>query len=444
MKKISIILFTCLFICNNSYADHKGWPHGKKWAYNCAKTTDCNIVIENILEQPKLFIGKSVINGGNKVKNIAEKGDPIKPIKMVGIWKENWKGSKIFVDEGEGYKCERGDERFLKWSEIFDNIIYAPAIDDGNEIFLNKKFEEEVAEGEKFFRPWRHSWRISCLIQSGKFENLKKSLVEGAQGKWFKVLQSDPFLYKSGKYTDFQAYGNSLNWFYPTIIPLLEAHILLQQKKIYSDEEFKIVHSWLKKRVWALEQGPMDGLVSSAWKWKHFFEPGNHETINKKVAYMLWGIADQNETYFTASLNGFEDFYNTMRKKNGTFKNEHKKGDGQNYGLQSGNFVGQNMIVMAIILEHQGIDVRKKYPKIEKFVKWASKNYKEADKLNFGGGNNNLRFLSDDPLKKNTLGWMYLWGKEYGTDYIKLDDYPHETRTMMTYGVYNSTEITVE
>ena len=97
MKKISIILFTCLFICNNSYADHKGWPHGKKWAYNCAKTTDCNIVIENILEQPKLFIGKSVINGGNKVKNIAEKGDPIKPIKMVGIWKENWKGSKIFV-----------------------------------------------------------------------------------------------------------------------------------------------------------------------------------------------------------------------------------------------------------------------------------------------------------------------------------------------------------
>ena len=131
MKKISIILFTCLFICNNSYADHKGWPHGKKWAYNCAKTTDCNIVIENILEQPKLFIGKSVINGGNKVKNIAEKGDPIKPIKMTGIWKENWKGSETFVDEGEGYKCERGDERFLKWSEIFDNIIYAPAIDDG-------------------------------------------------------------------------------------------------------------------------------------------------------------------------------------------------------------------------------------------------------------------------------------------------------------------------
>jgi hypothetical protein len=76
MKKNLIILFVSIFICVNSYADHKGWPHGKKWAYNCAKTTDCNIIIENILEQPKLFIGKSVINGNNKVKNIAEKGKP--------------------------------------------------------------------------------------------------------------------------------------------------------------------------------------------------------------------------------------------------------------------------------------------------------------------------------------------------------------------------------
>jgi len=49
-----------------------------------------------------------------------------------------------------------------------------------------------------------------------------------------------------------------------------------------------------------------------------------------------------------------------------------------NYGLQSGNFVGQNMIVMSVKLQHQGIDVKKKYPKIEKFVQWASENYKDA------------------------------------------------------------------
>ena len=76
-----------------------------------------------------------------------------------------------------------------------------------------------------------------------------------------------------------------------------------------------MVHSWLEKRVWVLEQGPLDGLVSSAFKWNNLFEPANHESINKKVAYMLWGVADQNEVYFTAAINGFEDFYKTMRKK---------------------------------------------------------------------------------------------------------------------------------
>jgi hypothetical protein len=36
---------------------------------------------------------------------------------------------------------------------------------------------------------------------------------------------------------------------------------------------------------------------------------------------------------------------------------------------------------------------------------------------------------------------MHLWGKEFGTDYIKLDDYPFETRTMLTYGIFDTTDI---
>ena len=440
MKKILVILVLGLLLSSNAYTDHKGWPHGKKWAYNCAKTTECNIIIDNINEQPKLFIGKSINSASNKAINIADKGKSIKPNKMVGIWGEDWKGSEHFIDR-ERWGCDGGDScSNLQWSDSLDGMIYAPAIDDGNEIFLNKQFKNEVADGGDI-QPWRHSFIISYLLQTNNLKNLKKGLIDGAKGKWLKVLQSDPFLYKSGKYTDFQAYGNSLNYFYPTIIPLLEAHIVLQQKNMYTEEEFKKVHSWLEKRVWVLEQGPLDGLVSSAFKWDNFFEPANHESINKKVAYMLWGVPDQNEVYFTAALNGFEDFYNTMREKNGTVKNEHRKGEGANYGLQSGNFVGQNMIVMSVILQHQGIDVKKKYPKIEKFVQWASENYKDAKKLDFGGGNNDLRFLSDDPFKKNTLGWMHLWDKEFGTDYIKLNDYPSETRTMLTYGIFDTTDI---
>tara|TARA_B100000767_G_scaffold206483_1_gene193423 strand:+ start:179 stop:1522 length:1344 start_codon:yes stop_codon:yes gene_type:complete len=447
MKKILGIVVLGLLLSTNANTDHKGWPHGKKWAYNCANTTDCNVVIENLDKQPKLFIGKSVNSSSNKPINIADKGKPIKPKNMVGIWGKGWKSSDKYGEEGL-FGCGRDSCLKLQWNEILDSMIYAPAINDGNEIYLNEKFKKEITgaggDSEKYFKPFRHALVISNLLQLGNLESLKKGLIEGAKGKWLNELQPDTFLYQSDEHTDFQAYGNSLNWFYPTIMPLLEAHIVLQQNNIYTDEEFKMVHSWLEKRVWVLEQGPLDGLVSSAFKWNNFFEPANHESINKKVAYMLWGVADQNEVYFTAAINGFEDFYKTMRKKNGTFKNEHRKGDGANYGIQSGNVVGQSMIVMAIILKHQGIDVKKKYPKIEKFVQWASENYKKAKDLDFGGGNNDLRFLSDNPLKRNTAGWIYLWDKEFGTNYAKLNNFSPATKTMITYGITDASKITIE
>ena len=446
MKKIFILLFFVIF-SNNVNADHKGWPHGKKWAYNCANTTDCNVEIENLNKQPKLFIGKSANSSSNKPINIADKGKSVKPKKMIGIWGEGWKSSNTYSDQGL-FGCRKDSCLNLQWNEILDSMIYAPAINDGNEIFLNEKFKKEITgaggDSEKYFKPFRHALVISHLLQLGNFESLKQGLIEGAKGKWLSELQPDTFLYQSDEHTDFQAYGNSLNWFYPTIMPLLEAHIVLQQNNIYTDEEFKMVHSWLEKRVWVLEQGPLDGLVSSAFKWNNFFEPANHESINKKVAYMLWGVADQNEVYFTAAINGFEDFYKTMRKKNGTFKNEHRKGDGANYGIQSGNVVGQSMIVMAVILKHQGINVRKKYPKIEKFVQWASENYKKAKELDFGGGNNDLRFLSDNPLKRNTAGWIYLWDKEFGTNYAKLNNFSPKTKTMITYGIADASKIIIE
>ncbi|MDA9793997.1 hypothetical protein N9B70_02935 [Candidatus Pelagibacter sp.] len=447
MKKLLGIVVLSLLLSTNANTDHKGWPHGKKWAYNCANTTDCNVVIENLDKQPKLFIGKSVNSSSNKPINIADKGKSIKPKNMVGIWGKGWKSSDKYGEEGL-FGCGRDSCLKLQWNEILDSMIYAPAINDGNEIFLNEKFKKEITgaggDSEKYFKPFRHALVISNLLQLGNLESLKKGLIEGAKGKWLNELQPDTFLYQSDEHTDFQAYGNSLNWFYPTIMPLLEAHIVLQQNNIYTDEEFKMVHSWLEKRVWVLEQGPLDGLVSSAFKWNNFFEPANHESINKKVAYMLWGVADQNEVYFTAAINGFEDFYKTMRKKNGTFKNEHRKGDGANYGIQSGNVVGQSMIVMAIILKHQGIDVKKKYPKIEKFVQWASENYKKAKDLDFGGGNNDLRFLSDNPLKRNTAGWIYLWDKEFGTNYAKLNNFSPATKTMITYGIADASKITIE
>ena len=430
MKKIILILIVIVsfLLTSKAFTDHKGWPHGKKYAYECVKEGGCDIDITKLDKQPKLFIGKSKFDGSQKPINIAHKGKLIKPTKMIGIWGDFINNYAIYdvSDDCEGISCQG-----LKWSEYFDHTIYStPSGSDDELIWLNEEFKNEAKDGGEVGN-YRHSFPISHLIQNRKLNELKNGLVEGAKNNWLRILQADRFLYKSSSAKDFQGFGNTLNWFYPTITPLIEAHIVLQKNQVYSKEEFDLVHSWLEKRVWALEQGPMDGLLSSQWKWKHFFEPGNHETINKKVAYMLWGVADQNEVYFTAGLNGFKDFYKTMRRKNGTFKAEHRSGSGQNFGINSGNKVAQGMIIMSIILHHQGYDIQKEFPKINKLVAWCSKNYN--DPKDMGGDNNNMRFLSNNPNDYNTAGWMYLYDLVFDTSYAL--DFPTETSRMVMYAI---------
>lgn len=420
-----------------SYANASEWPTGKEYAYNCVETSSCDVIIKNLTEQPTLFIGKSTWNGTNAAINIAYKGNHT-PTIMAGVWGANWSVNNYSTL----YACNMGTCDNLQWGDYFDNIIYAPDIDTSNGeqmVILNQKNKElgyPVNGG--MYSPYRHAYDISHLLQSNNLENLKQGLITGAEGKWLKELQADVFIFKAEGKEDYQGFANSLNWFYPTIVPLIEAHIVLQRNNMYTPEEFNLVHNWLEKRVWVLEQGPMDGTISSRWNWQPFHEAGNHETIDKKIAYMLWGIADNNETYFTAGVNGFKDFYKTIRS-NGTFKGEHKKGDGGNYGISSGNEVGQGMVLMAIILHNQGIDVRKEYPKIEKFVQWASKNYKDLERTGLvthgNYSNSNLRFMGDDPQEHNTLGWMFLWDQVFETNYSKDFDVYEKVKSLITFGI---------
>ena len=433
-----LITLTLLCLMIYSYANASEWPTGKEYGYNCVKTSSCNVIIENLTEQPKLFIGKGTFDGSNKATNIAYKGNHT-PTIMAGVWGANW---TINNNYDPMYYCKMDACENLQWSDYFDDMLYAPSVstsDGAQMLILNpKNIELGYPVNGGMYSPYRHAYDISHLLQSNNLENLKQGLIEGAEGQWLKELQAGVFIYKSIDGESYQGFANSLNWFYPTIIPLIEAHIVLQRNNMYTPEEFNLVHNWLEKRVWVLEQGPMDGTISSRWNWQPFHEAGNHETIDKKIAYMLWGIADNNETYFTAGVNGFKDFYKTIRS-NGTFKGEHKKGDGGNYGISSGNEVGQGMVLMAIILHNQGIDVRKEYPKIEKFVQWASENYNDPKKtgltVNGTYGNTNVRFMTSDAMPQNTLGWMFLWDQVFETNYSKDFDVYEKVKSLITFGI---------
>ena len=110
MKKI-LFLIIIFLSTNNSYSDHKGWPHGKKYAYKCVKEGGCDIDITKLDKQPKLFIGKSKFDGSNKAINIAKKGKLIKPTKMIGIWGDfKNDSSKQNKDESEEQKSKNEEK----------------------------------------------------------------------------------------------------------------------------------------------------------------------------------------------------------------------------------------------------------------------------------------------------------------------------------------------
>ena len=69
------------------------------------------------------------------------------------------------------------------------------------------------------------------------------------------------------------------------------------------------------------------------------------------------------------------------------------------------------------------------------------KNYKNPEASGYGGGNNDLRFLSDDPLKRNTVGWMYLWNIAFGTNYTETNTFPSKARTMTVFGIADASNI---
>ena len=94
MKKIIFILIAICFFSSNTYADHKGWPHGKKWAYNCAKTTECNIIIENINS-----IWPTALTSAAVAKAKAKNHPAVAPLPQIPAGKDffqNWKRSKIY------------------------------------------------------------------------------------------------------------------------------------------------------------------------------------------------------------------------------------------------------------------------------------------------------------------------------------------------------------
>ncbi|SVB59523.1 uncharacterized protein METZ01_LOCUS212377, partial [marine metagenome] len=229
-----------------------------------------------------------------------------------------------------------------------------------------------------------------------------------------------------------------------TLVPMLEVHITLIREKAYSPEEYELVHNWLEKRVWLGEQGPAEGQLASAHRWIPDPGPPNHHKKNKVLGYLMWGIADQNSEYFTAGVRGVDTYHNVLRN-DGSIKTEHFYDEACQTGfgdhgcrsaLSLGNETGRFYTLAALLMHNQGIDVRKKYPKIEKNIEWTSKvavdptlakkwigNIFVAPRVGTGGETFSKEGIVMDWVRNNgaerkNLVHIYLWDKIFKTNYV--------------------------
>jgi len=334
------------------------WPSGIKYASDAS--ANAILYFDEAVKPERLYINSS----DRPPHNVAYEGNIETPTSLYGFWPEG--AYSIYSPyDGNDYR-----EKFV-FEEGIDEIV------DGND-HVQRGNDVENKEVFSFHLQKFHNGDKDSL------ETLKSMMMEWVNGPYWKAMIPDRELACttcSNEQPIWEGYNFSISSeLWNTLIPMLEVHITLIREETYSTNEYDLVHNWLEKRVWLAEQGPAEGQLAAAHRWIPDPGPPNHHKIRKSLGYLMWGVADQNSEYFTAGVRGVEQYYNVLRS-DGSITTEHFydkacqtgfNDHGCRNGLSLGNETGKFYALGAIVMHNQGIDVRKKYPKIEKNIEWTT------------------------------------------------------------------------
>ena len=402
--------------------DPRNWPSGIKYAREAS--ANAILYFDEAKKPERLYINSH----DRPPHNIAYTGNIETPISYYGFWP---KGSYSIYSpyDGNDYR-----EKFV-FEEGIDEIV------DGND-HVNRGFDEENKEVFSVHLQKFHNGDKASL------STLKSLMFEWVNGPYWEAMIPDRNLACttcSNEQPIWEAYNFSiLGELWNTLIPMLEVHITLIREDAYSTNEYDLVHNWLEKRVWLAEQGPAEGSLYAGHRWIPDPGPPNHHKIRKTLGYLMWGVADQNSEYFTAGVRGVDAYHNVLRSDGSiTTEHFHDKACETGFGdhgcrnaLTLGNETGKFYALAAIIMHNQGIDVRKKYPKIERNIEWTTQVAAKPSLAKKWIGNifieQNAQNWTEEtfskegivmdwaknwsPLRKN-LSHIYLWDKIFQTNY---------------------------
>ena len=480
----TITLFFVFFIATNLLAHQsslhgypKHWESGKEYAKKI-NNEDLTIYLDQ-LEKPILYIPlhdcekqlhlhprQVDCDGSKKRKNIAYNHPLEEPIRMVGG-----------IDNSVFSSCP------------LSNL-------EKQTVFFSDKFDQDITP--RF--AWRHAWGFSNKMQDYYYKKnmgdvdsliyIKNKLVEAAENNYFSKAPNCDFWGKQKKsemdsVCNFEpsslegeltvsGWSATNQYFISGVLAMfLESHIDIIREELYSERERKLVHDWLKKIVWFIERGPSDGALQKQTKFIPVESTPNHHSIRKPLIYLLWGIADKNNEYFTAGVRAFESAYNVITKdgailgENNPFPSKKirriclKEGTisaacGHN-GFNSfdrANITSRYIVLMALILENQGYDIKNKFPKIEKILEFTKLSVEDPLNKKFSKiwGKytleeyhkwNSLRYQSDSesnvPMPDNNLGYLLLWDLYYGDNYSSVVPNTSYQKNVTEFAVFDGT-----
>lgn len=369
--------------------DPKNWPSGIKHA----KWASANAILyfDEAKKPERLYINSA----DRPPHNVAYEGNVESPTSFYGFWP---KGAFSKYSPHTNFYLEK-----FKFEEGIDEVV------DGND-HVNRGFDEENKEVFSYHLQKFHNGDIESL------ETLKSLMFQWVDGPYWEAMIPDRNLACtscSNEQPIWEGYNFSiLGELWNTLIPMIEVHITLIREEAYSKEEYIQAHHWLEKRVWLAEQGPAEGQLYAGHRWMPDPGPPNHHKIRKSLGYLMWGIADQNSEYFTAGVRGVDEYYSVLRN-DGSITTEHfynkecqtGYGDhGCRNGLSLGNETGKFYALAAIVMNNQGIDIRKKYPKFDKNIEWTTQ---VAAKPSLS-----MKWIGDVFVEERRGGNSETWSKE--------------------------------
>ncbi len=139
--------------------------------------------------------------------------------------------------------------------------------------------------------------------------------------------------------------------------PTFVAYDLLRQTDSLTDQEDKLIRTWLEGVVQATDKGGCE-MVNYCDN-----RDANHTTLHRGTTFMLWGAVSGNKIWIDKGVSHFEQGLRALRS-DGSNENDvipqKKIGSGGSRGLRKQNQIVGYMVMMAEIAERQGLDLYSK------------------------------------------------------------------------------------